>query len=113
MLQIARAANKTSAPLVFTDDIDTTAGFSMELYAGAVLFVGDCSNDGTIDLTFGAKLGSSDLTVFTLADRTNEPIVFTVEGGRCYALPDELFACGWVMPITNTGTVTAYMAYKA
>lgn len=113
MLRIARSANKTSAPLVFTNSTSTTAGFNLESYAGGVLYVTATSTNGQINLTFAAKAGSGDTDAFTVASSVNAVVTITVQPGRAYALPDDLFACAWVMPVTASGTVTCLVGFKA
>lgn len=103
MQTIARFNDKTTVDVTFTETAASTGGFVTSLHAGAILFVRSTSTAGAIVLTFGARPSPSSTEFFVAADSSNQPITLTVQPGRCYALPDELFAATYVSASTAAG----------
>jgi hypothetical protein len=79
----------------------------MKGHAGGMLYV----TSGTATLTFHAKTDDDSATAYALyAD--GAAVTLAVQANRCYALPDSLFAAGYVMATASTGTVVASVTLK-
>lgn len=113
MSTITRSSNKTSVGVVFTDSAATTGGFAYALYAGAMLSVSATSSGGAVTLTFGSRLSSDGGTLFAAMDDSGSAVTMTVEPGKCYPLPDALFAAIYVTATAASGaTVTCTVTLK-
>lgn len=112
MQHIARASDKSRVNVVFTSDAATTGGFAFALFAGALIEVDATSTGNAVTLTFGARPQSSSTEFVVAADDSNSPITLTVQPGRCYALPDALFAASYVAATTGAGTATCTVFLK-
>lgn len=113
MRSITRYNDGTTQGFVFTNSAATTGGFAMAIFSGAMLLVTATSTGGAITLTFWAKARQEDADAFVVADGSNNPVTLSVQPGRAYAIPDALFAAGYVMATTASGTVTAKALTKA
>jgi len=112
MQSIARFNDKTSIDVTFTDDATTTGGFQYAMHAGALLLVRSTSTGGAVEITFLARPTSSSSEFFVAGDSSNAPVTLTVEPGRCYQVPDVLFAAPYVAAQAATGatvTVSVFM----
>lgn len=113
MSQITRFNDGTSQDVVFTSSASTTGGFNLAVYAGAMLLVSATSTGSAITLTFLTRAREQDSASFTVADSSNAPVTLSVQANRAYNLPDELFAAGYVLATTASGTVTCRVVTKA
>jgi len=112
MQSIARFNDKTSIDVTFTDDAATTGGFQYAMHAGALLLVRSTSTAGPVEITFLARPSSSSADYFVAGDTTNNAVTLNVQPGRCYPLPDELFAAPYVGALAASGatvTVSVFM----
>lgn len=112
MQQITRFNDQTTENVTFTNSAGTTGGFNLAVYSGAMLLVSGTSTSGAITLTFLAKASAQDADLFVVSDSSNNPVTMSVQPGRAYALPDELFAAGYVAATTASGTVTCRVLTK-
>ncbi len=114
MSEIRRFHDKSSQPVVFTDSTSTSGGFVMSSCSGALLLVDSVVNGPTVTLNFHARASSDSPTAYTVASATNTAIAVVVQSGRCYALPDALFAAGYVQATTGTAgqTVSCFVQMK-
>lgn len=114
MTAIMRANNRTPGTgVTFTSDNTTTGVLAFSQYAGAALFVVSTSTGSPVTLTFGARATGTGSAFYIMHDSANAPITLTVQAGRCYALPDDLFAVPFVMATTAGGaTVNCVFTVK-
>ena len=97
LLQICRYNHTDVSDVVFTDSVSTTGGFSIAVFSGAILLVSATSTGLPVTLTFIGKETLESADSFVCADSTNNIVTMNVQAGRCYQVPDELFAVGYVM----------------
>lgn len=93
-------------------DIATTGGFNLGVFSGAMLLMTSTPSAGDVVLTFYAKDKAEDSTNFAVHNTSNTAVTMTVRQGRAYPLPDELFAAGYVLATTASGTATAIILTK-
>lgn len=113
MQQITRFNDATTQTITFTSSASTTGGFNLAVYSGAMLLVTATPSSAATAITFVCKATEQDADSFVVADSTNTPVAMTVQPGRAYSLPDELFAAGYVMATTASGTVSCRVIVKA
>lgn len=113
MQSIVRFNDGTSQSVVFTDSASTTGGFNLAVFSGATLLVSATSTGDPVTLTFVTKGKADDADSFVVSSSTNAPVTLEIQPGRAYALPDELFACAYVMATTDAGTATCKVVVKA
>lgn len=115
MQSIVRFQDSTTQDVVFTNSASATGGFGLAMHSGGMLLVSATSSGSAITLTFRAKLREQDATSFVVCNSSNTPVTMAVQPGRCYPIPDELFAAAHVIATTaNTGeTVTCRIAVKS
>jgi hypothetical protein len=115
MQSIVRFNDSTTQNVVFTNSTSTTGGFAMAVHSGAMLLVSATSSGAAITLTFRTKMTAGSSDIFTACNASNSPVTLTVQPGRAYAVPDELFAASYVTATTaNAGeTVTCLVATKS
>lgn len=110
--QISRFATSGTSDIVFTDSESTTGSFAYAIHGGALLYVSATSTGAAVTLTFGSRPEKGG-AFFVAADSSNAPVTLDVEPGRCYQLPDEVFAAPMVSATTPAGaTVTCKVAVK-
>ena len=114
MEQVARFSDFTKNAVVFTNAQSTTGGFVMAVHSGALLRISETSSGGAITLQFGARPSKESAEYYIVCDSANTPLTLTVEPGRCYALPEELFATRYATATTSAAgaTVTCYIDLK-
>lgn len=95
----------------FTDSDNTTEGFNMAVYSGAIIMV-DAVQGGATTLSWKCRPREGDATTFVLANNANTPVTTTIAAGRAYQLPDQLFAAGFVLATTNAGTASVRIQVK-
>ncbi len=108
--EIVRFNDGPTQDVTFTTSESTTGGFSLAVYSGAIVMVTSVS--GATALVWKCKENASSSAVFQVADATNVPLQTSIQAGRAYSIPDELFAAGYVMPTTNQGTATCRVIVK-
>jgi hypothetical protein len=113
MNPFVRFNDGTTQPVVFTNDPATTGGFNLAVYSGAMLLVTATSSGSATTVTFVAKANAGSPDAFTVADSANVPVTLSLQAGRAYQLPDELFASAYVMAVTASGTVTCQVVTKS
>lgn len=115
MRSIIRYPDVTSQNVVFTNTVGTTGGFNMAVASGGMLLVSATSSGGAIVLTFRTKAAEGDASSFTAANASNTVVTLTVQPGRAYPVPDELFAATYILATTaNAGeTVTCRVVTKS
>jgi len=103
-----------TAPVTFTDDPATTAGFPMGPTAGGMLLCTGTSSGAAIKLTFQVLYARDDASGFALADDSDAVVEMDVQPNRAYPLPDGLFAARFVRAITASAgqTVTGRILLK-
>ena len=112
MEQISRFSSQRP-DLTFTDNTGTTDSFDMSMYSGGLLYVDSTSTGAAVALTFHAKPDFDAAGVFVLYDGAGSAVQLTVQGGRCYQLPDSLFAASTVVVTAASGaTVNASINLK-
>lgn len=110
---IHRQGQVTVRPVTFTNSVSTTAAIPIANAAGGLLMVAACSNNGTLTIQWYAMADESIPENYMVADATNALVTQVVQAGRCYALPDELFAARVVKAVVSTNsTVTARLSLK-
>lgn len=77
--------------------------------SGGVLHVVSTSTDGAILVEFQVR-HSPGSAEFRLADSSNDIITLSIQPGRCYAIPDELFGAMQFLVIAQTPGETAVLA---
>lgn len=115
MSQITRFNDFTTQDVVFTTSINSTGGFGMGVYSGAMLLVTGTSTNGALTLTFRVGVPGYPATgenSLTAADATNTLVTMTVQPLRAYPLPDALFAASYICATTSAGTVTCRVLFK-
>lgn len=115
MRSIIRYPDVTRQSVVFTNSTSTTGGFNLAVFSGAMLLVSATSTGGAITLTFRTKAAEQESDLFSVANSLNALVTLTVQPGRAYSLPDDLFAATYVLATTaNTGeTVTCRVVTKS
>lgn len=91
--------------LTLTDDAATTAVFDMSMYSGGLLHV-TAASDGAAHMVYFCVKSESEGASSTVYDAANSIVAMTVEAGRCYQLPDQLFAAPFVGIYTTTAGQT-------
>lgn len=100
-------------PVTLTDDIATTAGFSLSTDSGALLMVDSKTAVGNVVISFYAKVDFKSANAYQLVDQSGSPITQTITAaGQCFPLPDGLFAARHVMPVVSTGTAVVRVVTK-
>lgn len=107
---IARVFTPPTTTVTFTNSDNTTGGFSLAVFSGALIHVTG-GTAGTV-LTWKVKESAGASTAYALANSTDSTITTVVQPNRAYAVPDEAFASGYVMATTNSGTVTCRVSLK-
>lgn len=110
-IEIARVKDGPTQSVTFTASNSTTGGFNFSLYAGAMIHVSSVTGSPTT-LTWKVKENEEASTVYPVADGSDAAITTTIQTGRAYPLPDELFAAGYVMATTDTGTAVCKIIVK-
>ena len=120
MSRIAREHSLTGM-LTFTTSVTpgTSRAFAMGQDAGGILHVfsaGAGADTATVTLTsvtieFLVDPDDSG-TTYTLHDSSGTKITMSVNGGRCYPLPDALFGAGKVYILTTTHPIRARIGLK-
>lgn len=113
MNNMVRYNDGTSQDVVFTNDPATTGGFNLAIFSGAMLLVSATSTGSPVTVTFLAKVSEQSGGAHTVADSSNNPVTLSLQAGRAYALPDDLFAAAYVMAVTASGTVTCKVVTKS
>lgn len=110
---IIRQGSMYNDPITLTDSVNTTQGFSLNIAAGGMLLVDSKSAAGDVTIYYYVKGDERFPESYLLVDSSGAPVSQTItDAGRCFALPDELFAARFVMPIVSSGTVVARYATK-
>lgn len=109
MEQILRFTSTATA--TFTSTLGTTGGFAFSNYAGALLC---CAGSGT--LTFYVKpnplLATNDSTTTrAIVDASGSAITVSVNN-NAVPLPDECYACNYVLATTSSANVTCTILLK-
>jgi len=112
MEQISRFSSQRP-DLMFTDNVGTTESFDMSMYSGGMLYVDSTSTGAAVALTFNTKTDFDATGVFALYDKSGSAVTMTVQGSRCYPLPEALFGASTVVVTAATGaTVNASINLK-
>lgn len=106
MEQISRFRSQRPA-LTFTDSVVTSSPFDMAMYSGGLLYVDSTSTGAGVVLSFNAKPDFDAAGSFVVHDKAGAAVTITVQGGRCYPLPEELFAAGTVVITTAAGATVS------
>ncbi len=106
--EILRQHSVNTQDVTFTASDSTTGGFNLAVYAGGMILV----TSGTATLTWKVKENAGSATSYTVADSSNAVITQSVQAGRAYALPDQLFSSAYVTATTGSGTVTVRVIVK-
>jgi hypothetical protein len=111
--QISRFGAAGASDVVFTNSASTTGGFGYALHSGGLMYVAATSTGAAVTLTFGSR-SVKDGPYFVAHDSSNNPVTLTVEPGKCYQVPDEVFAAPFVSATCNGlgETVTVKVALK-
>lgn len=109
--EIVRWNDGPAQNVIFTNADNTTGGFSMAVFSGAIIHVTAVSG-GATTLTWKVKEKADSATAYSLADATDAVQTTTVQANRAYAVPDAAFAAGYVLATTNAGTVTCRIIVK-
>lgn len=97
----------STVDVTFTTSTGTTGGVNLAKHAGGVLYV----SSGSATLTFYAKPDAASATAYSVyAD--GSAVTLAVAANRCYALPDSLFAAGYVMAVSSSGNVVGQLTLK-
>lgn len=108
---IVRFNDGPSQSVVFTTADNTTGGFNLAVYSGAIIMV-ESVEGGATTLTWKCKQTAGASDVFAAANSANAALTTTIQAGRAYSIPDELFAAGYVLATTNAGTATCRVIVK-
>jgi hypothetical protein len=106
--EIIRQHSVPSQDVTFTSSDSTTGGFNLAVYAGGMIHV----TSGSATLTWKVKELAGFPTVFTVADSSDTAVTQTVQAGRAYALPDQLYGASYVLATTDSGTITCRVIVK-
>ena len=111
--QISRFGSSGESDVVFTNSTATTQGFAYALASGGLMYVVSTSTGAAETLTFHSR-PSKDAPFYASHDASNAPVTLTVEAGKCYQVPDEVFAAPFVAATCGTlgATVTCKVATK-
>lgn len=122
MPQFVRFNDTTTQDIVFTFNetlavaggVNPTGGFGMATAAGAMLLVSATNDAASKVITFRTRVTENAASSFVVASSSNAPVTLTVQPGRAYPLPDELFACPYVLATTAASgqTVTCRIVTK-
>ncbi len=108
---IVRFNDGPTQTVVFTNADNTTGGFNMAVYSGAIVMV-DSVAGGATTLTWKCKEREGASSFYAAADSSNEVVTTTIQAGRAYQVPDVLFAAGYVMATTDAGTAICRVIVK-
>lgn len=100
-------------PIALTNNVATTAGFSLSLLSGAVLMVDSVAPAATATLRFHIKADSRFDSTYLFTNGQNSPVEVTIQAGRALELPDALFAARYVMPVLTAGSASVVVSLKA
>lgn len=109
--EIVRFNDGPTKTVVFTNADNTTGGFNLAVYSGAIVMV-DSVAGGATTLTWKCKEREGASSVYAAADGSDSALTTTIQAGRAYAVPDELFAAGYVLATTNAGTASCRVIVK-
>lgn len=109
--EIVRFNDGPSQDVTFTSNINTTGGFNLAQYAGAVIMVKSLTGSSP-NLIWYCKESADSSAAFLLADDANTPIQTSVQANRAYAVPDALFAAGYVTAICSAGDCVCRVIVK-
>lgn len=107
--QICRFSETLTRELVFANSIGQSEWFVLAQHGGAILMVNQLTSGAgsTSTLKFHIKRSTDAAETFEVADSANAVVTLTIQAGRCYQLPDELFAASYVTATTGTAGHTA------
>jgi hypothetical protein len=98
----------TTGVINVTSDPATTDTIPLGPSAGGMLYCVSTSTGNAITVSWFADF-APDSPDFQLADTTNAVTTTTIQPGRCYELPAELFAAPQVKVVTQTAGQTAVL----
>lgn len=101
-----------SEPLTVTSSEATSAPCGFGSCAGATLYCVSTSTSGAITISWRAKFNASS-PVYKLHDSTNTALTATIQPGRCYDVPQELFGALQIMAVADTAGQTAVVRFSA
>lgn len=97
--------------LVFSDISLPSPAVPLGPSAGALVYCLETSTAGAITVGWYAA-HRADASFRQLADGTNVPITTTIQPGRCYELPAELFGAALVRAIPTTAGQTCRLVFS-
>lgn len=110
---ISRQGMMLVDPITLTTSATDTGGWSLNVVAGAMLLVDSKTAAGSITINYYVKADDRLSATYLLVDKEGSPISQTVTAtGHCFALPDELFAARYVLPVVSSGTAVVRCVLK-
>jgi hypothetical protein len=89
-----------------TSDETTTGLYGLGTFAGGMLYVISTSTGAAQTISWRAKFSPSSPS-YKLYDSTNAAITTTIQAGRCYEIPGELFGAIQISAVCDTAGQTA------
>lgn len=112
-ISITRLATPVPGTLTLTNSVSTTGKFAMGNKAGGMLHCVSTATNAAVTVQFHNSPEPATTDTYLLCDSADAAISITMSPGRCYALPDALFAGGIVRPVlTSNTTAVCYIATK-
>lgn len=100
-------------PMTLTASVSTTAAFSLNIAAGAMMLVDSKSAGGSVTISFYIKGDDRFAETYQLVDETGAAVTQVVTAvGQAFALPDSLFAARMVLAVLSSGTATVRYCTK-
>jgi hypothetical protein len=110
---ITRISSLTQSDLTLTNNSSTSGSFSLSGKAGGLLHCISTSTAAPVSLNFYSLPDERTGSTYALCDSANNILQLTIQGNRCYALPDELFAALKVIPVlTSNAQAVCRVSFK-
>lgn len=101
-------------PITLTSSLNTTPAIPYGPCGGGMLFIqaasGDYATPNTATLTWYASFGQEKTKVPVMAGASQ--VTTTVEVGKAYPIPAELFGAPFIAAVVDAGTLTVVLAAK-
>lgn len=96
---------------VITSNETTTATQGFGSFAGGLMYVTSTSTGSAITVSWRSRFSASS-AIFKLHDSSNSPITTTIQAGRAYELPQEIFGALQVMAVADTAGQSAVVRFS-
>lgn len=99
-----------SEQVTITDSESTTGPVGFGTFAGGLVYVVSTSTGSAITVSWRGKHATNSPS-YRLADSANSPITTTIQAGRCYEIPQELFGACQISAVAETAGQSATVRF--